>query len=393
MLAHVCKITLRSKLLNKGGLEPNAMHRWPLEEKPLLVFYETTKACPLACRHCRANALLKPLPTELSTKEAKKFIEDLTGFGRPYPVLILTGGDPLMRDDIMELIDHARSFGIPVALSPAVSTKLLNDELLRELKGRVSSVSISLDGARPETHNYIRRTALERIDVFKTTLEVLNKLRSYGIEFQVNTAVMKLNVHELPPQVFKIVKDSGANAWEVFFLIRVGRGGMELEPLDPWETEDVVQFLYDASLYGLPIRTVEAPFFRRVIMQRSSGIKYEGGKLYWELTKQLRELMGEPSGIAKPPSFTPTRDGYGIIFVASDGSIYPSGFLPLTLGNVRKDNIVRVYKEHSVLRTIREARFNGKCGMCEFKNVCGGSRARAFTELGDPPSLRPGLYL
>ncbi len=211
MLAHVCKITLGSKLLNKGLEPPHAMLRWPLEEKPLLVFYETTKACPLACRHCRANALLKPLPTELSTGgEAKKFIEDLTGFGRPYPVLILTGGDPLTRDDIMELIDHARSFGIPVALSPAVSTKLLNDDLLRELKGRVSSVSISLDGgAKPETHNYIRRTALERIDVFRTTLEVFNKLRSYGIEFQVNTAVMKLNVHELPPQVFKIVKDSG----------------------------------------------------------------------------------------------------------------------------------------------------------------------------------------
>ncbi|WP_054842689.1 TIGR04053 family radical SAM/SPASM domain-containing protein [Vulcanisaeta distributa] len=366
------------------------MHRWPLEEKPLLVFYETTKACPLACRHCRANALLKPLPTELSTEEAKKFIEDITGFGKPYPVLILTGGDPLMREDILELIDHARSLGIPVALSPAVSTKLLNDELLRELRGgRVSSVSISLDGARPETHNYIRRTALERIDVFKTTLEVFNRLRSYGIEFQVNTTVMKLNVHELP-QVFKIVKDSGgANAWEVFFLIRVGRGGMELEPLDPWETEDVVQFLYDASLYGLQIRTVEAPFFRRVIMHRNAGAKYEGGKLYWELTRQLRELMGEPPSNTKPPSFIPTRDGYGIIFVASDGSIYPSGFLPLTLGNVRKDNIVRVYREHPVLKTIREARFNGKCGICEFKNICGGSRARAYTELGDPLGSDP----
>ncbi len=181
----------------------------------------------------------------------------------------------------------------------------------------------------------------------------------------------------------------GANAWEVFFLIRVGRG-MELEPpLDPWETEDVVQFLYEASLYGLPIRTVEAPFFRRVIMQRGSGIKYEGGKLYWELTKQLRELMGEPPSNAKPPSFTPTRDGYGIIFVASDGSIYPSGFLPLTLGNVRKDNIVKVYREHPILRTIREARFNGKCGTCEFRNICGGSRARAYTELGDPLGSDP----
>ena len=363
------------------------MHRWPLEEKPLLVFYETTKACPLACRHCRANALLKPLPTELSTEEAKRFIEDLTGFGKPYPVLILTGGDPLTRDDIFELIDHARSLGIPVALSPAVSTKLLSDDVLRELKGRVNSVSISLDGANPETHNYIRRTALERIDVFRTTLEVFNKLRSYGIEFQVNTAVMKLNVHELP-QVFKIVKDSGANAWEVFFLIRVGRG-MELEPLDLWETEDVVQFLYDASLYGLPIRTVEAPFFRRVIMQRSAGVNYVGGKLYQELTARLRELMGEPPSNAKKPSFTPTRDGYGIIFVSSDGWIYPSGFLPLVLGNVRRDNIVKVYREHPVLRTIRAAEFHGKCGVCEFRNVCGGSRARAYTELGDPLGSDP----
>ncbi len=363
------------------------MHRWPLEDKPLLVFYETTKACPLACRHCRANALLKPLPTELSTKEAMKLMDDLTGFGKPYPILIMTGGDPLTRDDIFELIDYAKSLGIPVALSPAVSTRLLNDDTLRNLKGKVSSVSISLDGARPETHNYSRRTALEPIDVFKSTLEVFRKLREYGIEFQVNTAVMKLNVHELP-QVFKIVKDSGANAWEVFFLIRVGRG-MELEPLDPWESEDVVQFLYDASLYGLPIRTVEAPFFRRVIMQRNSGVKYVGGKLYQELVASLRELMGEPPINIKQPSFTPTRDGYGIIFIASDGSIYPSGFLPLTLGNVRKDNIVKIYREHPVLRSIRDARFNGKCGICEFRNVCGGSRARAFTELGDPLGSDP----
>ncbi len=357
------------------------MHKWPLEDKPLLVFYETTKACPLACRHCRANALLKPLPTDLGTREVMKFIEDLTGFGRPYPVLILTGGDPLMRNDIFEIMDHAKSLGIPIALSPAVSTKLLNEDLLRELRNRVNSVSISLDGARPETHNYIRRTALEQIDVFKTTLEAFEMLRKLGVEFQINTTVMKLNVHEIP-HIFKIVRESGANAWEVFFLIRVGRG-MELEPLDPWETEDVVQFLYDASLYGLPIRTVEAPFFRRVIMQRSASVKYEGGRLYQELTGQLRELMGESSSNAKPPSFTPTRDGYGIIFVASDGSIYPSGFLPLTLGNVRRDNIVKVYREHPVLRTIREARFNGKCGVCEYRNICGGSRARAYTEVGD----------
>jgi len=365
------------------------MHRGQLslEERPLLVFYETTKACPLACRHCRANALLKPLPTELSTREAMKFIEDLTDFGKPYPVLILTGGDPLMRSDIMEIMDYAKSLGIPIALSPAVSTKLLSDDVLREIRGRVSSVSISLDGAKPETHNYIRRTALEPINVFEKTLEAFSKLRSYGIEFQVNTAVMKLNVHELP-QIFKIVKDGGANAWEVFFLIRVGRG-MELEPLSPWETEDVVQFLYDASLYGLQIRTVEAPFFRRVIMQRNSGASYDGGKLYQELVNGLRELMGKPPSNVGKPRFTPTRDGYGIIFVASDGSIYPSGFLPLTLGNVRKDNIVKVYREHPMLRAIREARFNGRCGVCEFRGICGGSRARAFTELGDPLGSDP----
>lgn len=352
-----------------------------------MVFYEITKACPLACRHCRANALLKPLPTELSTKEALKFIEDLTGFGKPYPVLIMTGGDPLMRNDIFELIDHAKSLGIPIALSPAVSTKLLNDDVLKEIKGKVASVSISLDGAKAETHNYIRRTALEPINVFENTLRIFEKLRSFDIEFQVNTAVMRMNVHELP-MIFKIVKESGANAWEVFFLIRVGRG-MKLEPLSPAESEDVVQFLYEASLYGLSIRTVEAPFFRRAIIQRGSGLTYSGGKLYWELVNELRKLIGEPPPNARKPSFTPTRDGYGIIFVSSDGSIYPSGFLPLTLGNVRRDNIVNVYREHPVLKAIREAKFNGKCGICEFRNICGGSRARAFTELGDPLGSDP----
>ncbi|WP_069807480.1 TIGR04053 family radical SAM/SPASM domain-containing protein [Vulcanisaeta thermophila] len=358
------------------------MSTWPLNEKPVLIFYETTRACPLACRHCRANAILKPLPNELMTQEAMKLIDDITGFGKPYPVLILTGGDPLMREDIFEIMDYAKSQGIPIALSPAVSTKLLNEDVLREIKGRVSSVSISLDGAEARTHNAIRKTALEPIDVFKTTLRVFDVFRAVGIPFQVNTAVMKMNVRELP-RIFKIVHDHGATAWEVFFLIRVGRA-MELEPLDPWESEDVVQFLYEASMYGVQVRTVEAPFFRRVIIQRNNGLSYRGMGLYEELTSELRKIMGEPPKNAKRPTFTPTRDGYGIIFISSEGNIYPSGFLPLYLGNVRKDNIVRVYREHPVLMRIREANFNGRCGICEFRSICGGSRARAYTELNDP---------
>ncbi len=357
---------------------------------PILVFWETTRACLLACRHCRAEAVERPLPGQLSTEEGLALIGDLAGFGPRPPVLILTGGDALMRPDLLELAAFARSLGIPIGLAPSV-TPLLTKEVLKRLRAlEVRSVSISLDGASAATHEEIRQVP-GHLDV---TLAALELLVGEGFRVQVNTAVMRDNVEELA-DVAALVKALGVTVWEVFFLIRVGRA-TGVEELTPEENEDVAHFLFDASRYGLTVRTVEAPFFRRVVAWRMAvgmavdpAEAFSLGPLYRCLSARLRERLGEPADIARARS-AGTRDGKGLVFVSHDGHVYPAGFLPLSLGNVRERSIVDIYRHHPLLRAIRRAEFSGRCSTCEYRDLCGGSRARAFAACGDPLGEDPG---
>ncbi len=357
--------------------------RWPFDEKPLLVFWETTKACKLACKHCRASAILNPLPGELDTEEGKKLIDDVARFGQPSPILVFTGGDPLMRKDIWELVDYAIERKIRVALAPAVTDILENS--LDEIESRGISVSISLDGSRPEIHDNIRGIPGH----FQRTVNILKQMVDKSIRVQVNTAVMRDNARDLA-DIARLLNDIGIRTWEVFYLIPVGRAQKELD-LTPQEWEDVSNFLYDVSKYGIVVRTTEGPMFRRVALTRlileSRDIDYRKffrlGKLYDYLYNRLKELLGEPR--TRPMvATTGTRDGKGIIFIAYDGTVYPSGFMPYPLGNVRTKSLVEIYRTHPVLRKIRLAEFRGRCGICEFRDICGGSRARAYTLKADP---------
>ncbi|MEM3032222.1 MAG: TIGR04053 family radical SAM/SPASM domain-containing protein [Nitrososphaerota archaeon] len=350
-------------------------------EAPLLVFWESTKACPLACKHCRADAILKPLPGELTTGEGRLLIEQVASFGDPKPLLVITGGDALMRSDLFELIDYTRSCGVPVAVSPSVSSNLSDDILRRFKEASVKSLSISLDGATAATHEDMRQVPGN----FNATLDAIARAVKIGLALQVNTVVWKKNIRELPV-IAKLIMDLGVRIWEVFFLIVTGRAVRELD-ITSQQYEDVVQFLFDVSRYGLQVRTVEAPFYRRAKMERVNGIKYDG-VLYNELVDRLRTLMGEPK---REPDRTiiPTRDGFGIIFVAYDGTIFPSGFLPYPLSNIRLKSLVEVYKTHPILVKMRHGLFRGRCGICEYKSMCGGSRARAYAEYGDPLATDP----
>ena len=350
-----------------------------LDRRPILVFWETTKACALACRHCRASAISQPLLGELTTAQAIRFVESLAGFGTPRPVLVATGGDVLMRHDLDAMLEHARTSKVPVALAPSV-TPLLTDERVAELqRAGVKVASISLDGATPARHDGVRGVEGH----FAETVAALRRLRERGLTVQVNTVVMRDTVEELPA-VARIVKESGASIWEVFFLVRTGRG-RALGELTPAENEDVCHFLVDASHYGFVVRTVEAPFFRRVAAQRKRD---PAGALYEQLAAALRAELGGPT--SPPRAQTKgTRDGRGIVFVGHDGEIHPSGFLPLSLGNVEHDEIVHVYREHPLLRRIRAADFGGRCGRCPYRELCGGSRARAFATSGDPLAEDP----
>ncbi len=298
-------------------------------------------------------------------------------------MLVLTGGDLLMRSDLLALVTTARELGLPVAVSPSVTPRL-EPGLLRALRDAgVKVASISLDGATPETHEGLRGVAGH----FEATLAALRLVRSHGFTVQVNTVVRPENVEELP-KLAAIVAAADAAIWEVFFLVRTGRGD-HLRELDPEQNEDVCHFLYDVSRYGMIVRTVEAPFFRRVAARRQEGHPPPASPLYARLSGQLRDLLGEPTSTPRAQT-KGTRDGKGIVFVAHNGDVYPAGFLPLTIGNVKHDDLVHLYRESPLLRRLRSARFRGRCGICDYADLCGGSRARAYAESGDPLGEDPG---
>lgn len=354
--------------------DPSTFHR-----APLLLFWETTRACPLACLHCRASALGEPLPGELSRQEGAALVEEAATFDPP-PLLVLTGGDPLQRPDLFERAQQARDLGLLVSVAPAVSPRLDSGawETLREIG--VRSVALSLDGATAEVHDGVRGEP----GTWRRTLVAFGHAAEAGVRAQANTVVLRRNVHQLA-DIFATVRTLGAVAWEVFFLVRTGRA-IDLEELTPWEYEQVCHFLIDVSGYGVAVRTTEGPQFRRVARQRQEGLAPPGPEeapLYHHLRQRLQDQCGRPG----PPEvrLVPTGDGRGILFVAHDGAIYPSGFLPLAGGNVRQDSLVDVYQEAPLFVALRDGgRLGGRCGRCPYRDLCGGSRARAYATTGDP---------
>jgi len=351
--------------------------RLDFARRPMLVFWEVTRACLLACKHCRASATEGALPGELTTAEGRDLIDQVADFGRPYPILVLTGGDCLLRPDLFDLVEHATGLGVPVALSPSVTPSLTPQMIDRIVASGVKAVSISLDGAVPATHDGVRGTPGH----FEDTIKVISALSTAGLTVQVNTTVMRANVDELA-DVADLISRAGAHIWEVFFLVQVGRG-VATDAVTPAEHEDICHFLYDASQHGFIVRTVEAPFFRRVVSRRQAGDPAPTSGLYQALSGRLATLMGPAT--ARPRAQTAaTRDGKGILFVAHDGEINPAGFLPQPLGNVRDESIAAIYRDDPLLRRIRAADFTGRCGRCEYADMCGGSRARAFAASGDP---------
>jgi len=305
-------------------------------------------------------------------------IDQLFQFGEPYPALLFTGGDPLMRPDIFDLIEHATTRGIYAAVAASVTPLLNNESIGRMRQLDVSIMSVSLDGARPQTHDRIR--CIE--GTWRRTINALQLAKEEGLRAQVNTTVMRSNIKELA-DIFHIVRETGAAAWEVFFLIRTGRGA-SLESLQARECEQVMHFLYDASQYGIPVRTAEGPHFRRVSLQRQQYGVVAEGSLYSELTTRLHSLEGEP--LTRPTvRVNPTGDGKGLIFVAHDGEVYPSGFLPVNTGNVPHEHLKTIYTSNPLFVALRDtSNLKGRCGKCEYRTVCGGSRSRAFAEFGDP---------
>lgn len=336
----------------------------------MLVYWEMTQACGLACKHCRAEAMPTPNPLELSTEQSKLFLRQLVDFGHPLPHLVLTGGDPLSRKDIYGLIDHANSLGLEVSITPSATPALTNDAITRLQTHGIQSLGLSLDGSCAEKHDAIRALP----GTFERTVEAARHCGRLGLPIQVNTLVAEETVDDLPA-IYELLRTGfPVMRWSLFMLISVGRG-KALNEVSSEEGERIMRWVFDLSQHSpFMVKTTEAPSYRRIAIEkmRESG-------------RPTPEMIS--SSVYRGFQI---RDGHGIVFVSNLGEIYPSGFLPLRCGNVRKDSLVEIYRNSEIFRALHSPdQFHGKCGACEYNHICGGSRARAFACTGDALGTDP----
>ena len=354
-----------------GSLHPGGGHHAPRDyaQTPLNIYWETTQACALACRHCRAEAMPTPHPDELTFEEGVAFLRQILDFGDPLPQLILTGGDPLARPDLYELIDEARKLGIGVSITPAASPALTREVLVRLKEHGVDALGLSLDGSTAERHDSIRGVP----GTFDRTVQAMRWAQELAMPLQVNTLVAAETADDAPA-IYKLLIPLGVARWSLFFLISVGRGKV-LQPLTPEQGEKLMGWIFETSrTASFTVATTEAPSYRRVALER---MRAEG-------------LAGDQ--IKRSPAFRSfgIRDGHGIMFVSNTGEICPAGFLPLSVGNVRKDRVADIYRNAPMFQSLHDpTQFEGRCGMCEYRALCGGSRARAYGATGNPLAEDP----
>lgn len=328
----------------------------PLTSAPtLVVAWEVTRACGYRCTHCRADAVPRALPGQLTDAEARRMLSQLAA-GYPGATLILTGGDPLLRADLEDLAAHATTEGLRVALTPSATPKVTRERLASLRDAGVRQVAISIDGASPDSHDGMRGIHGSHA----RSLRILADAKDLGLPVQVNSTMTRHTIHEMEA-LAELVTGVGAVMWSVFFLVAVGRG-RERDMLSPERHEDAFHRLADLQ-ERLPFRVkvTEAPPYRRVLAQR---------------------------GVAQLPP--PVLGGRGFMFISHDGEVCPSGFLPMAAGNVRQHSPADLYRDHPLFTSLRDPdRLGGKCGRCEYRRLCGGSRARAWAATGDPLAEDP----
>ncbi len=367
---------------------------YDLNVRPFMIIWETTHACDLACRHCRAEAIPEHDPLSLTTEEARRLLEQVESFGKPRPIFIFTGGDPFKRDDLFDLLDYGTELGLVMAVSPS-GTPLLNEENLRKVKEHGGkAISLSIDGSTPERHDDFRQVP----GSFALTTRGWQIARDIGLKLQLNTTVTRYNLHDLP-EIFRLVLEYGAMTWSLFFLVPTGRGRTEDE-VSPAEYEAVMHFLYDCSKY-ISAKTTEGHHYKRVVLQRAildeKGLKVEDyfdlHPVYYELRRGLEQIVAQKGLQPRETIFrTPMHinAGNGFIFISRRGDVFPSGFMPVKVGSVRQQSLVEVYRHAPLLNNLRDlAQYEGRCGLCEFAGVCGGSRSRAYAISGDPLAEEP----
>lgn len=357
---------------------------------PRLIFWETTAGCNLECIHCRRITVADQLlPQDLSTQEAFDMIDEISAFAKP--IFILSGGEPLFRRDIFEIARYATDAGLIVAL--ATNGTLIDAAVAAKIQeSGIRRVSISFDGADAPTHDIFRGKG-----AFELALRGINHLKDIGMPFQINTTVAKHNVHQMP-ETLAFAKSLGAAALHLFLLVPVGCG-VEIaddQMISSEEYETVLSWMYDAEMQGgIELKATCAPHYFRIARQRQAEDR-RNGVVHTQLDSMQRQrhagrtdkVNGHPGGHGGRSGMNAMTKGClagtGVSFISHRGEVFPCGYLPLEAGNIREQPFQEVWEDSPLFAQLRNPELlGGKCGVCEFINVCSGCRARAFGVTGD----------
>ncbi|NQW20811.1 MAG: TIGR04053 family radical SAM/SPASM domain-containing protein [Chloroflexi bacterium] len=344
-----------------------------LDRNPVVIFWEVTRACALKCEHCRAKAQPKRHPLELSTDESLRVMDQLTEF-ETLPIVVLSGGDPFMRRDIFEIAEYGIRKGLTVSLSPSATALVTRDRLAKLVDIGVRRVSFSLDGADAETHDAFRGFT----GTFDRTMAAFDAANDVGLSFQVNTTITK-NTKPALPDIAEVVKNSSAAIWDLFFLVPTGRG-LNLDLMTADEHDEVYSWILENQpSWDFRVKTTLGQPFRRAMTLKR--LMSAGGR-------ELDSITSDEIKSAWPGP--PTNDGRGIFFISHLGEIFPSGFIPVSAGNVRRHSVVEIYRNSEIFTKIRDrTQLQGKCGICPFNVICGGSRSRSYALTGQMTAADP----
>ncbi len=367
------------------------------DESPFLAIWEVTQSCDLACKHCRAAAQPMAHPDQLTHAEGKALIDQIAAMH--IPIFVFTGGDPLKRPDVYDLIHYAADKGVHVALTPSATPLLTREAIFKLKEAGLVRLGISLDGSTPEIHDAFRGLP----GAWARTIQAIEWANEAGIPIQVHSTVSRHNAHDLD-NLGNLFERLAIVMWNVFFLVPVGRGQLA-DLLSGDEFEQVFGKIYELShRVNFQIKTTEAMHYRRYLLQHNleeRRIGHGHGSGHPQSAAAAAPISataayepGAPTADAatRNRSWATRRvnDGKGFVFVSHVGNVYPSGFLPIHAGNIRETPLAEIYQNAPIFKALRDtSRLEGKCGACEYKEICGGSRARAYALTGDPLAQEP----
>ncbi|WP_249366410.1 MULTISPECIES: TIGR04053 family radical SAM/SPASM domain-containing protein [Neobacillus] len=345
------------------------------DQNPFIVIWEVTRACQLKCVHCRADAQLTPDPRELTHEEGINLIDQI--YEMDNPMLVFTGGDCMMREDLFELADYAIKKGMRVSMTPSATPNVTIEKMKRAKEVGLSRWGFSLDGPTPEIHDHFRGTP----GSFELTIEKIKYLNELHMPLQINTVISRYNYDHLE-RMAELVGELGAVMWYIFLLVPTGRGQLDA-CISPVEHEKVFRWLYELSKTApYDIKTTAAQHYRRVVLQQKTRDHLiDKGEIRYE-DSITTDFASMHDGLKRAPKGV--NDGNGFAFVSHIGDVMPSGLLPIVGGNVREEPLAKIYREAKVFKELRQPdNYKGKCGICEYNKICGGSRSRTYAVTGN----------